>query len=317
MAATYNNGDSSIFYIVGNLVKDNEGMFKFIAETEKSQSINANNEVYAAQTFFNTERRISISWMRDWVYFNDDDKLKNWLGTHTLPVELKLVTDSEGKYKLKYSLVEEVNELRDELIFSVDNRKVNSDTENILKDLNAKMYDIELIVDIGTAQEFGFNLRSSSSEKTTVKYNVKEKQLTLDRTKSGVGISKPAYTMDVEPMEGNLVKLRILVDTSIIDVYANDGDAMCNTQIYPKDESIGLEYYVVGGEVTVNSMKIYDVKSIWENWQEPYVPGSPDEPDVVNRKESNIFKYIALSLGVITLSAIGVYIGVLISNKRK
>ena len=33
----FNSGDSSIFYIVG-AVKDDEGNFKFVAETEKSDN---------------------------------------------------------------------------------------------------------------------------------------------------------------------------------------------------------------------------------------------------------------------------------------
>lgn len=312
----FNGGDSSIFYIVGDLIKDDEGNFKFVAETEKSESINANNEVYAAQTFFNTDRRISISWMRDWVYFNEEDNIKNWLGTHTLPVELKLVTDSKGNYRLKYTLVEEVELLRDKLLFSIEDKKVGSEDGNLLRELNAKLYDIELVVDIGTAQEFGFDLRSKDSEKTTVKYVVKDNKLILDRSKSGKGVSNPVYMMDVKPMEGNLVKLQILVDSSIIDVYANDGAAMCNTQIYPGDESTDMNFFVSGGEVTIKSMKIFGMKSIWENWQEPYVPGQPDTQDEVVEKRSNVFKYVTYSLGVVLLAVLGVFIGVMASGKK-
>ena len=58
-----------------------------------------------------------------------------------------------------------------------------------------------------------------------MKYVVKDNKR-YDRSKSGKGVSNPVYMMDVKPMEGNLVKLQILVDSSIIDVYANDGAAM-------------------------------------------------------------------------------------------
>ena len=56
-----------IKYIIGDLVKEN-GMFRFIAQSDIIQPINGNTEtVYASQTFYNDPqgRRIMVSWLRD------------------------------------------------------------------------------------------------------------------------------------------------------------------------------------------------------------------------------------------------------------
>ena len=77
-----------------------------------------------------------------------------------------------------------------------------------------------------------------------------------------------------------------------------------------------MNFFVSGGEVTIKSMKIYGMKSIWENWQEPYVPGQPDTQDEVVEKRTNVFKYVTYSLGVVLLAVLGVFIGVMASGKK-
>ena len=67
--------------------------------------------------------------------------------------------------------------------------------------------------------------------------------------------------MDMKPCDGK-VTLRIFVDTSIIDIYGNNGDAVINTQIYPSDGSNGMAFYVQNGDVTVDSMTVYKLDSI-------------------------------------------------------
>lgn len=65
----------------------------------------------------------------------------------------------------------------------------------------------------------------------------------------------------MKPCDGK-VTLRIFVDTSIIDIYGNNGDAVINTQIYPSDGSNGMAFYVQNGDVTVDSMTVYKLDSI-------------------------------------------------------
>ncbi len=322
----YNNGDSSIFYVVGDIHRTEEGLYRFIGETRKSDSINGNNEVYAAQTFFNDPkgRRISISWIRDWVGFDEGGySVKNWLGTHTLPVELSLVTDEKGEYRMRYALVEEAKLLRqDTPLFHTGNRLVSSSDGNILEGVQGQLYDVEAIIALRSASEFGFRLRMGGKEQTVIRYLVEEKQLVLDRSQSGDrGITNPVYTMTMEPLEGDRVKLRILSDTSIVDVYGNEDQVMVNTQIYPSTSSTGMEFYVTGGEVTVESLEIYPISSIWSNWQDPYVPGNlihpdPDGTTQPGSSSGGILRTVGLVAGALVLAAAGVALGLLIARKK-
>ncbi len=319
----YNNGDSKIFYVVGNIVKDDKGLYKFVAETKKSDSINANNEVYAAQTFYNVGRRISISWIRDWVGFNEEGNIKNWLGTHTLPVTLKLVTDNEG-YRLKYEPAEEIKKLRSDSLYTVKEKEISDKDDNLLKDVKGELYEIDAVFELGTADKFGFKLRCGKGEETSIIYDVSTNKIVLDRQKSGNVVSgSKTYTMSASPIDGKYIKMRILVDTSIVDLYVNDGESMCNTQIYPDYSSTDMELFVSEGSVKVNSLDIYKVKSIWDNWQEKYVPGElGDDIDTTQKpvsipRNNNVFKYIAFILGFLVLITAGIFIGIVIGNKKK
>ena len=68
-------------------------------------------------------------------------------------------------------------------------------------------------------------------------------------------------------MEGNRIKLRILVDSSVLDVFVNDGLAATSTVYFPTEDACGMEFFATGGSVTVKSMVIYEMNSIWEGAQ--------------------------------------------------
>lgn len=268
MGALYNDGNSRTIYAIGELVKDAEGKFEFNCEyAQLEKPINGCCAVYAQQTFFNDAkgRRIAVSWIRDWNTFNDYEtgNIKNWLGTHTLPVELKLIYD-DGEYEIKQIPVEELNKLRyPDSMFQINDIKVSDGDSDLLAGMEGELFEIEATFTLGSAAGFGFRVRTGTDEETVIHYNVTDKKLLLDRTQSGIAISEGGeiISVDMKPCDGK-VTLRIFVDTSIIDIYGNNGDAVINTQIYPSDGSNGMAFYVQNGDVTVDSMTVYKLDSI-------------------------------------------------------
>jgi sucrose-6-phosphate hydrolase SacC (GH32 family) len=87
---------------------------------------------------------------------------------------------------------------------------------------------------------------------TEILYNVKSKTL------SCLGASAV-----VEPIDGKL-KLEILLDRSSIEIFANDGKTVMSSCFSPEDGAEDLILYTNGGELLVNKMEIYPLKSIWE-----------------------------------------------------
>lgn len=330
MGSLYNNGDSRIVYVVGDLKKNEDGVFAFAAEySQIEESINGNCEVYAQQTFFNDPkgRRVAVSWIRDWTGFDDakSKNVKNWLGTHTLPLELKLVTE-DGVYKIKQELVEEVQLLRyPEPLFHTENRQVSAQDDNLLKGLTGKLYEIEAEVTPGTASKFGFRLRTGGAEQTVVYYDVQAQQLVLDRTDSGIALSGGGAVMsvDMKPADGGRIKLRILIDTSIIDIYGNVGDAVINTQIYPSVTSEGMAFFTEGGDVTVNALTVYQLDSIYfsqlkdGNGEEPGSTEKPGSPKGASWLTNSTLGVICIILGICLLGMAGVLIGVHAAHRGK
>src|SRR5699024_7937861 len=129
-------------------------------------------DMYATQSFSNMPdgRTVLISWMPE----SNAEALKaydkNWNGNQSIPLEAKLYT-VDGEARLATYPVEELKMLRsEEPIYEGSNITVAPGDENILKDVNGYLYDIEAEFTLNGATEFGFNLRTSGDEKTVVKY---------------------------------------------------------------------------------------------------------------------------------------------------
>ena len=63
---------------------------------------------------------------------------------------------------------------------------------------------------------------------------------------------------------GNRIKMRILVDWSSVEVFANDGEIALSYQVFPDDAGDKLELFVSGGEVRLVSLTINAIKSVWQ-----------------------------------------------------
>ena len=169
-----------------------------------------------------------------------------------------------GQVRLTSYPIEEVNALRSDLLYSCQDKEITPDTPNILADVDTALADIEATFTLGDAKEFGFNLRTGDGKKTVVKYNTETKVMTVDRDQSGK-IKTGIYSYTLEPLEGNKIKMRILVDTSIIDAFGNDGEAAFSCYFFTEPTNTGMEFFTTGGNLTIDSLNIYGMKSIWRD----------------------------------------------------
>ena len=326
MGSIYNNGDCRVVFAVGDLVKRSNGKFGFKADySKKETSVNGNNQVYSQQTFYNDAkgRRIAINWIWDWVTFDDEKKgnIKNWLGVHTLPVELKLIYEN-GEYAIQQIPVDELKNLRlDQPIFSANNKEVKPNDKNILEGITADLYEIEATIDIGSADKFGFKLCVGSEHETIVYYDVLAKKLVLDRTNSGIAMSEggPVMKVDMQPTKDNKIQLRVFIDTSIIDIYGNNGMAVINTQIYPGEDARSMEFFTEQGKVTIDSLNIYKLDSIYFselNKEDSEGDNNMDDKDN-NKKENNKSKLLLIIIAVLVVCLLVVGVIILLSKKNK
>lgn len=198
---------------------------------------------YAAQTYSDIPasdgRRIQISWMNGGKYpdmpFNQQ---------MSIPRVLRLRTTPEG-IRLFIEPVKEIETLRTKkhawnLVSLVPG-------DNVLKDVSAELLDIEAELELGDAKQIGFELRGHK-----VEYSVAEKRLTA------LGRTAP-----LTPVDGR-IRLRILVDRTSVEVFANDGLVSMASCGLPNPEGKALAVYVVGGTAKVASLGVWELRSVWK-----------------------------------------------------
>ncbi|MBC8570615.1 GH32 C-terminal domain-containing protein [Zongyangia hominis] len=255
---------SSDWYAVGDLVKQADG-WRFVNVTNSIGSANGGaSKMYAGQFFYNDgaglDRKLMVHWLQDYSApgtFPD----KRWNGVQSIPrtTGLKMI---DGTYHMTAYPAKEIDTYRDEVIFTTKNNKVDENTPNILAGAAGQYYDIEAVFTPGTAKEFGFKLRTGNGQETIVKYNTETEKLIFDKSKSG-----PVYTeyfdWTLHPMEDGKIQLRILVDNSVFEIFGNYGDADIADLCFPDPDSIGMEFFADGGDVTIDEMNIWQMKSMF------------------------------------------------------
>jgi len=263
-----NTGGSNAEYFVGQL--SDEGRFVNDNPPGRVLQTDWGKEFYASMTFAGlSDRRIAMAWMTNWDYAFDLPT-QDWKGILSAPRELSLVSTTSG-VRLVQAPVQELNTLRTPLR-SVRSVKVDHSSANILKGLSAGSYEIEAELELPAQQpaaHFGFQLRTnrSGSQFTDVGYQVDTGQLYIDRTASGITDFSDRFstrqTADVQP-ENRRIRLRILVDESTVEIFANGGQHVFSSVIFPDQGSQGISFYVNGGQVNLVSMDVYQLNSVWK-----------------------------------------------------
>jgi levanase len=88
----------------------------------------------------------------------------------------------------------------------------------------------------------------------------------IDRTNSGnVGFatSFPGVQRAALPAGSGAVKLRVLVDWSSVEVFANDGEVVLSDQIFPDSSSQGVSAFAQGGTASLVSFTANQMGSAW------------------------------------------------------
>ena len=209
---------------------------------------------YAAQTYSNIPaadgRRIQISWMRGGKYpkmpFNQQ---------LSVPRVLSLRTTPEG-VRLFFEPVEELKQLRGN---HVRRQGVALDGQQSCPiGLSGPLLDVEASFDPGQAQAVGIAVCGHQ-----VEYSSADRQLTA------LGKSAP-----LRPIDGR-IQLRILVDRTSIEVFANRGRVQMASCFLPDADHRGLAVYASGGHAIATQVDAWELRSAWHRTSSPAHLKSP------------------------------------------
>lgn len=221
-------------YLVGDKIDFEDGVFNHKEFIELDRGF----DFYAPQTMKdNKGRRILIGWLGlPGIDCITDEN--GWAHCLTLPRELKLKGD-----KLLQLPAEELKRFRKEersISFILRNE------EKELVDFNEKTY--EMICDFNnfTGEKIGIKLRKSEGEETVFYYDLEEKKLVLDRSKSGRLYAEEYGVVRKCSMKCDELRLHIYVDTSSVEIFVNNGEEVFTSRIFTKEHSTGISFFADG-----------------------------------------------------------------------
>ncbi|WP_159881523.1 glycoside hydrolase family 32 protein [Paenibacillus puerhi] len=219
---------------------------------------------YAGVTWSDIEkndgRRIFIGWMSNWKYARLTPT-SVWRGAMTLPRVLSLVT-TEQVIRLAQTPVEELQVLR------TDSTSLDGLNFNDIYPFQSDVCELEIEVawEPGVEQ-FGFALCSSAEEKTIISMDVSTNMLIVDRTQSGEVDFHPNFSCKHEAQlfsEASELKLRLFLDRSSIEIFANNGTTVVTDLIFPKHPLQYLETFARGGKVDIKKMTLHELQSVYK-----------------------------------------------------
>ncbi len=224
----------------------------------KPRWVDHGRDFYATTSFSDLPpgdgRRIWMGWLDNWDYANVEPT-SPWRGMQSIPRELRLVA-AGGEIVLAQQPIREVETLRGTPAVvearAFDGRRplpVSGDALEIQAELRP-----------GTATVFGLAVRVGAGEETLVGYDARAARLFVDRSRSGRSDFHSAFAgRHSGPLvaEGGLVRLRLLVDRSSVEVFGGDGRTVISDRICPRPDSRGVALFAEGGTAELVSLRAW------------------------------------------------------------
>ena len=226
-------------------------------------------DFYAAQSYSDVPaedgRRIVIGWISNWMYARQKPTAP-WRGAQSVPRELRLKRFAEG-LRLVQQPVHEIETLRGRSLRLRDLGISEANREIAAAGFAGDTLDLQAEIQVGTARAVGFRLLQGEGEETLVGFTASPSEVYVDRTNSGEGGFHDTFpgrhTARLQPVDGR-VSLRILVDRSVVEVFAGGGRVAITDRVFPKPSSTGMSLFAEGGDAHVASLEAWNIRSAWE-----------------------------------------------------
>ena len=194
-------------------------------------------------------RRIWVGWLSNWLYANDEPT-SPWRGLQSFPRSLRL-RQTSGGLRLVQEPVSELQRLRQSPIH-LSNVSIEEANKR-LAGFSGQSYELE----VDGASEV--HVLKDASEETVIGL---KNAVFIDRRKSGnVGFHKDFAKVHTADAPVNR-RVRIFVDRSVIDVFANDGMTVLTERVFPGPDATGL---ILGGAASDRvTLTLWKMASTWK-----------------------------------------------------
>lgn len=190
-----------------------------------------------------------------------------WAHNGGLPVRLFLHDDGE----LGVEPIEELTSLRESRLVDLGAEPVETCNE-ALQTVSSDTYELRLRVESAEADRYGLVCKRhpEGDERTLIYYDERDETITAHREHSTRSVTDRAQAAQRSRLlhdgslefDGDTLDLRLFVDRSMIECYANARQSI-TTRVYTDSErSTGLELWA-DGPVAVSELSVWELESIW------------------------------------------------------
>lgn len=201
---------------------------------------------------------VMIGWLNNWAY-GGTLPTTPFKGAMSLPRQISLKRTAAGLVLVQQPIAG-VNSLRG-VKKDYPNARLTSQSQ-ILEKTTGNAYELAFDLVPGNARAVGIKLAKGTSEETLLRYA--DGQLQLDRRRSGnVGFHQRFPSVEEAPIspQNGVIKLRVFVDKSIVEVFANDGERVITDQIFPSEAAGGIELFAEDGTAEFRNVTLWPMKS--------------------------------------------------------
>lgn len=222
-------------------------------------------DFYAAQKWSNTpgedDRGLHIGWMNNWNYAMEATP-EGYQEAQSIPRTIHL-RETADAIELRQRPATEVTRTRSETLAEVESETITpSSAENCLKDGDVAGRTLELDATIApeNATHVGLQVREGADQETAIVYDAERSKLRFDRTNSGGVFDEEFFGTESAPMEprdDGTIRLRVLIDRSSVEIYANGGRRVMTHVLFPDWDSTGVSAFAEGGAAELESFTAY------------------------------------------------------------
>jgi beta-fructofuranosidase len=215
------------------------------------------NEFFAPESLQDDKgRRIMWAWLMCSTEFGKRWD-RGWAGTMSLPRILSL--DEDGQ--LLMDVAEEIKALRYRP-FTKERFAVQAGADQAIDGIAGDSIELAITMESNDAYEFGVKVCVSPNgqEETVISYDATAGELKIDTRNSGPGDTpKKVEAAPFKLNQGEPLKLRVFVDKSVVEVFANGRQAVMR-RIFPAEaESLGVSMFSAGGTTQVRTFESWHI----------------------------------------------------------
>lgn len=215
------------------------------------------NEFFAPESLQDDKgRRIMWAWLMTSTEFSQRWD-RGWGGTMSLPRVLSL--DEDGQ--LLMDVPDEIKALRYRP-FTKDSFAVHPGADQVIDGISGNSIELGITMESTEASEYGVKVCVSPDrqEQTVVSYDATAGEIRIDTRNSG---PKDTPTkVEAAPLtlkQGEPLKLRVFVDKSVVEVFANGRQGLVR-RIYPAQaDSLGVSMFSNGGSTQVSAFAAWHI----------------------------------------------------------